>query len=238
MKLPWLLVISLPILTSSVRADEFDNHVSDVALLQVKAVQKEVGISDAQRARLNVHAGAHKSKLVAYETKLKAEMQRSKKQIQLDQKVLMGYFSTLRSAIIKELKPAQTKRLRELTLQRSGLVGILDQKVAAKVGVSNSQLEKMRSAYVAGAKQVAEIEQKALNKILVQYKDKKPKDQTEANKLQKEAGQKIESERRSIQPTVVRIQNGTRDKMLAVMTESQKNAYKVLQGKTFDWSKA
>jgi hypothetical protein len=238
MKFRSILILALPILSISAWADAFDSSVADVSLLQVKAVQTEVGITSAQRAKLNVHASAHRSKLVAYEARLKSQAQKTKKPVQPEQKVLMGYFDVLRKEVLSELSPAQTRRLRELTLQRTGLVGILDKVVAAKVGVASGPLEKMRTAYVQGAKDAAALEQKTLQPIIAEYQGKKPKNQDEAKKLQDEARGRIQSARGSIQPQLVAIQNKTRDKMLQQLSEPQKAAYKLLQGKPFNWSKA
>jgi Skp family chaperone for outer membrane proteins len=231
-----LWIIAIPILTSTSWADDFDQHVADVSLLQSKPIQKELGITEAQRAAMNKHAEAHRSKLSAYEAQLKAKAQKDKKPIQPDTKVLASYFASLKAGVLKEMKPPQVKRLRELTLQRAGLQGVLDGKVAKRIGVNDATLKKLRDLYVSGAQQAAKIEQASFAKVVGPYKDRKPKNEAEAKKLQEEVEEKLAAERKSIQPQLEKIQNDVRTKMMALLNDGQKRAYVALQGKPFNWN--
>jgi hypothetical protein len=228
--LPLIVLALSPLLAS---ADQFDRHVADITLLQVKEVQTELKITETQRKKMNGFADAHRSKLTSYETKLKADAQKAKKQVQPDEKILAGYFGSLKNSVISSLSDAQIKRLRELTLQRSGLTGILDQQVATKVGVNAASLKKLRDLYAAGAKEAASIEEAALKKVLSPYQNRKPKDEAEAKKLRAEVEKKMAAEAKVIQPRIAKVQQSTRDKMLATLTAKQKSTYQALQGKPF-----
>lgn len=238
MRSPLLWIIAIPILTSTSWADAFDTHVADVSLLQAKPIQKELGITEAQRSAMNKHADAHRSKLSAYEAQLKAKAQKDKKPVQPDNKVLAGYFASLKAGVLKEMKPPQIKRLRELTLQRAGLQGVLDSQVAKRIGVNDATLKKLRDLYVSGAQQTAKIEQASFTKVVGPYKDRKPKNEAEAKKLQDEVEKKLAAERKSIQPQLAKVQNDVRTKMMALLKDPQKKAYAALQGKPFNWNQS
>ncbi|MCH7945820.1 MAG: hypothetical protein IIC73_07385, partial [Armatimonadetes bacterium] len=103
---------------SALAADEFDMYVADIGILQDKAVQAELKITAAIRQALNKHAvwldsrGANIDRLVRAGTITVAEGNRRTKL----------HLATLKSKVLGELSEAQVKRLREITLQRDGLV--------------------------------------------------------------------------------------------------------------------
>jgi hypothetical protein len=216
-------------------ADAFDKHSSDIQILQVKGIQTELGVTPGQRTKMNTYAQSHSAKLRAYETQLR-EKAKTDKDVKPDQKVLLGYFQQLREGVLSSLTDKQLKRLRELSLQKSGLVGLLDSQVAAKVGVPAAKLTQLRSTYEAGARKSAELEQAAMNRALADLKDRKPKDEAEGKKLQEEAQRRLQAEGKNLQPQILKIQNETRTKMLALLTQSEKDKYKALQGSPFNWS--
>jgi len=142
-------------------ADEFDMYVADVAILQAKAIQVELGITDAVRAALNKHAtwldaqGANIDRLVKRGTVTPAEGNRR----------MSVYLVTLKSKVVGELTAVQVRRLREITLQRDGLVPLMDKRVSDKIGMTAAQLKKIREAYVANEKKAKVIQQTAFAPI-------------------------------------------------------------------------
>jgi len=227
------VAIALPIIAQG--ADEFDKHASDIQILQVKGIQTELGITAGQRTKMNGYAQAHSARLKTYESILK-EKTKTDKTVRPDQKVLLGYFRELRDGVLDVLTAKQLKRLRELSLQKSGLVGLLDTKVAAKVGVLSGPLAKLRSTYEAGAKKSQQLEQAAMQRALMDLKDKKPKNEAEAKAIRAEAQKRLQAEGKKLQPQISKIQNQTREQMLAILTPAQKETYKALQGKAFNWA--
>ena len=187
--LPLLLLAGV----ASAAPDPFDFRVADVGLLQAKQVQTAVGITAAQRTKMNTAADTYKKRLETYQKQLQALGT-----VNPDKAKVRGLFEALKKDVVAVLTPAQLRRVRELTLQRLGLVSLTDATVAKKVGLSTAQVGKIRSAFGAGRAKFAALQQKAQTAaapIAAQYKGRKPKSEAEAASLRKE----IEGKLRPIQ---------------------------------------
>jgi hypothetical protein len=211
-------------------ADPFDYHASNVRLLMSKAIQTEVGITEAQRAKMNVSADAHEKRIKAWADKMQKA---GKRPAQTDPEFL-ALMETLKKNVLGTLTASQTKRLRELSLQQVGLVAVLDEKVAEKIGVSDAQLKKMRDLYSSGSKEAQALIQKEMKAALASYEGYKPKDDADKKRVEGEAQAKISATEKRIAPQVNKIRTGTRDKMLAQLSQAQKDKFKALQGKPFN----
>lgn len=207
--------------------EPFDYHASNVRLLEHKTVQKELAITEAQRKKMNKHADAHRQRLKAYEDKKRAQGQR----IDAPDAELLGIMEELKKGVLSELNATQLRRLRELSLQQVGLVAVLDEKVAAKVGIDAPLLKKLRETYVAGSKEANSMIRTELNKVLANYQSAKPKNDAEKKELQERAKANVEAAEKRLGPHVEKIRTETRNKMLAMMTAQQKSAFLALQGK-------
>ena len=225
--LPALLVASV----AHAAPDAFDFRVADVGLLQAKQVQTEVGITAAQRTKLNAAAAAHAKRLQDYERQLKALGQ-----VNPDKTKLRSYFETLKKGVVAALTPAQLQRLRQLTLQRLGLVSLTDDGVSKRVGLSPAQIAKLKTAFASGRAKFNALQQKArvaAGPIAAKYKDRKPKTQAEAAALQKEIKAKLQPIEASYLPKFQAIGKQTDAAMLAVLTPVQKKTWAALKGKPF-----
>lgn len=217
-------------------ADPFDFHCADIAYMQNKNVQKDMGITEAQRAKMNAHADANRAKIKAYEDAFKKKAEaasKAGKTIQPDQKLLMGYYGALKQQVLGELTAAQVKRLREITLQFSGLQGLLDAVVARRVGISDAVLAKLRTTFTTNFETVAKMKAAARDEILKPYRDKKPKDAAEAKKWGQEIETKAEAAQKRLMPRIRAIEQQAQKTMLGLLTPAQKASYKALQGKLF-----
>jgi hypothetical protein len=202
----------------------FDFHVADMKIVQLKAIQKELGITEAQRNKMNAAADAERASLTAEYKRTKGKP---------DDKVMIGYYRTLRTKVLNMLSPAQMKRLRELTLQETGLVSLANGEVAARVGISAPELKKIRASIVSHQKQFESIEAAAKRPVLQEFKAKKPKSQAEGDALKKQFSQKMQSIDQKLRPQVTAIMTEGTNQILAALTPAQKAAWKVLLGKPF-----
>jgi hypothetical protein len=211
--------------------DDFQFHAADVALLQMKPVQKELGVTEAQRTRMNQFADAHRAKL----QQMQKDYEKAKKNPEDAAKDprLVGYFYELKLNVMRQLKPAQLKRLSEISLQRVGLAALTDEKVSTKVGMSKDQLAKMRAAFQAGGQKYADAERKAAQPILDKYKDKKVKDQKEAQALQKQFNGELQAAMKKAQPQLAAIKAQAEKAMKTILTAAQVSKYQSLLGKPF-----
>jgi hypothetical protein len=211
------------------KMDPFDFHVADVGILQVKQVQAELKVTEAQRGRMNQQAERHRTRVEAYLKKMESE----KKQVAPDDKTLMGYFRDLKQGVLAVLQPNQLKRLREISLQRAGLSALTDQTVAKRVGMSDAQLKRMRDAFTAGMNEVNKLQQDAFNGVMKKYENRKPKDEAEANALRKQVEGELQAAGKRIQPQVDKALKSTETRMLAVLDSKQQASWKSLQGAPF-----
>ncbi len=79
------------------QSDPFDYHCADVVLLQAKAVQKELSITEAQRKKMNDAADTHRVRLSTYDAQQKAAKTKDTRE-QATVK-LKGYFDELKRGV-------------------------------------------------------------------------------------------------------------------------------------------
>jgi hypothetical protein len=212
--------------------DPFDYHAANVRLLMSKPIQKELALTEAQRTKMNKHADYHKIRVQQFGEKL----QKSGKDPNPVDPEFLAIMETLKKNVLAELNPKQLRRLRELSLQQVGLVAVLDDKVAAKLGINGSQLKQIRDLYTAGSNEARELVKKEVGAALAEFKNVKPKTDAEKKSVESKAQQKVAGVEKRLEPQVNKIRANTRDKMLAVLTTEQKTSFKALQGKPFNSS--
>lgn len=216
---------------ASAQQNEFDFRASDLSLLQAKQVQSDLGVTAAQRTKLNAAADAHKSRLEAYQKQLGA-LGTAKP----DPARLRGMLQQVKTEALAILTPPQLKRLRELTLQRLGLIALTDKEVATRVGLSDAQRDKIKAAFQAGRSKFQSIQASARTSaapIVAKYKDRKPKNAAEAATLKKEIDAKVAPIRAKIVPQLQAVGKQTDQNMLAVLTPLQKSKWAALKGRLF-----
>lgn len=233
-----LSILALIAMTTSVQAqapDPFDFHCADIGILQVKQVQSEVGITEAQRKAMNDAAATHKTRLATYEAQQKAA--KTKDTQPQTQAKLRGYFDELKKGVLRALKPTQLKRLRELTLQRAGLLALLDDLVAKKIGLSGASYESFRKTFSDGAKQAGEIERTNLKPIFDKYSAKRPKDDAERKQLETQMRGELDAASKRIAPQIQQLQASTQQKLIGLLSAPQKTAWQALLGQPFKAAK-
>jgi len=223
--LPILAALSVTAGALGQGADPFDVHVSDMKILTLKMIQKEIGLTEAQRSKMNAASTAEQGLA-------SAELKRSKGKP--DQKKMLGYYTDLRQKVFAVLTPPQVKRLRELTLQETGLVALANQEVATRVGLSAAGLKKIRDIIVSHQKQFETLESNAKKPIYLQYKDKNPKNEAEATALKKEFAAKMQAVDQQLRPQVKSILDSGTNDVLHSLTPAQKAAWTALMGKPFN----
>jgi hypothetical protein len=214
------------------KMDEFYFHAADVALLQMKPVQKEIGVTEAQRKRMNDFADVHRGRLKTLEEQYK-KSKKDPREAAKDPK-LVGFFYELKLNVMRALKPAQLKRLGEISLQRVGLAALTDEIVGKKVGMSMAQVEKMRKAFRDGGQKYAAAEKAAAEPVLAKYKDKRVKDQKEAEAMQKAFNSDLGAAMKKAGPKLVGIKSAAEKSMKALLTPQQLAKYQALLGKKFN----
>src|SRR4051812_29884919 len=107
--------------------DQFDLHVSSLRILQDRSVQAELGVTTAQRAKMDKFADGYNSDLNAYLAELKKQ---NKADEQLPDETMSMMLARLKQSVMAVLTPSQLKRLREISLQAYGLNGLMDDTVA------------------------------------------------------------------------------------------------------------
>lgn len=230
------LIVVVAALTGGASAqskiDPFDLHVASLRVLESRAVQKEIGISTAQRGMMDNFANKYNADLKKYVEGLR-KSGKDPSTLKGPDAGMLKLLATLKRNVMGVLSAGQLKRLREISLQVFGLNGLLDDVVATKVGLSKEQLAKMRTTFEAGSKKANDMIAGAIVPVNNQFKNAKPK--TDAEKKQtltayegkrKEALDKIKG-------PVDQIRKDTRGKILAILTPTQKSTYLALQGKAF-----
>ncbi len=227
-----LLLISLAFASIAARADvAFDFYASNVVILQAKNIQKEIGLTEAQRKTMNDIANVDRPKRAAVLQELQKEAeaaQKAGKQYQPDYARIRPLDEALKKNVLGVLKPEQLKRLRELTVQQAGMTALLDERVAKEAGVPSATVAKLRTVFASGAQRAEEAKRKVQKKIFDIYSKKKPKNDAEGKQLQQEALAKYGKE---VSPLLASIQSDVRTKLSALLTAAQKEGLKRLEGR-------
>ena len=208
--------------------DAFDMHSADMIILQSKGIQKAIGLSEAQRSRMNSFAATYKSQLTAYQN----ELQKSKKQP--DGARLRNYELNLRSHVFAQLTPGQLRRLREISLQHDGLAALGDDVVAKRVGLNSAQIEKVRSIIVADRKQMAAYQQAAAGPIIAKYQKFKPKSQAEGKALGAKFTQEMRQAAARYAPKIKATVASDRARIMSLLSAKQRATWTALLGKPFN----
>jgi len=214
------------------KGDTFDQHVADYRLLMSKKVQKEVGVTEAQRKRLN-DAADHERK-VAEPYLMQFQQQRKDPSTLNTDQTYLGFLMDLRNNVLAVLTPGQVKRLGELSLQSVDVGGVLDVVVAKKIGMSVAQLTKARAVYADGVKKSAAVFDQIKRQVAVPYKNMRVKTQAEAKALNERIMKDRNDALKKKKPELDGLAKETKRKVEAVLTTKQLAAYHALQGKPFN----
>ncbi len=211
------------------KIDAFDAAHADIALMQSKPIQREMGITEAQRGRMNGFADAHRNRLKAYAAKLKAQG-KDPRSVSRTDPMIISSFKALQGGILGVLSPKQVTRLRQLTLQRMGTGAAIETGVAARLGITASSLKKMRAVYAEGGSKIQGIERGITAPIMAKYKDVKPKSQAEADRLQSSVRSELDAVSRKARPRLDAISADMSARILGMMSASQRKAFHELVG--------
>lgn len=223
-------------------ADQFDSLVANVSLLQDKSVQKELGVTEALRAKLNKHADWFNGQMKQMDTELAAARKKNPKAKVSGDKII-GLQKQLKSKVLAELSARQVLRLREITLQEAGYSALLDKTVADRVGLTAAQLKSLRDEWSrneakadAYGREGGKIEEKALQPIFAKYGKTEPKDKAEAEKRRNEvqaALKKVEPQLKAVQTKINALGPSFDAFVKKTCTAAQLSTLKSLQGPEF-----
>jgi len=211
----------------------FDRHASNVALLQVKTIQKELGVTEAQRAKMNQAAAAFNKEMTAVRKAIQDAASQKKQPPATLQKRAEAALAKMNSSVLAQLSVAQLKRLREISLQAAGTGAMGDQTIANRVGLKPTQVKQIRSIFETAIKKAAELEQREMDAAMKAFRDRKPKDAAEAKKLMEQAQKKALETQKRIAPQSNRIRLDAEAKVIALLDSKQKQAWSALLGKKF-----
>lgn len=213
--------------------DAFDKHASNMALLQTKPIQRELGVTEAQRAKMNAAAAVYNKQMSAVAADMQKAASSGKKPPADVKKRADSALAALNNSVISQLTPTQLKRLREISLQAAGAASLADDQVGKRVGLSPDQIKKIRSIYEAAIKKAAALEEKAVDAAIGDLKKKTPKSDAEAKKLYEEAQKRAQAARQKAAPQSNKIRIQAEVDAMKLLTPQQKAAWIMLIGKKY-----
>lgn len=227
-----LLFSSLPLLltASALAQASFDREVADITLLQTTEVKKELGVTQAQRDKMNLASKGYNT----IAQKVEAKIRKGEKPSDSEKAQMRSEFAKMKSGVLDALSAKQVQRLREITLQSAGLIALTDPTVAAKVGLSKAQVSKIEGILKSTYEKVGKLTQSVQDKIEKEFKDKKPKNEAEKKKLQAEAQKRIKTELDKIRPQVEKLQRDGREGIMNTLSAGQRSVWNSILGKPFN----
>ncbi len=210
----------------------FDAYASNITILMDRKVQEEIGVNESQREKLNVHAdwfNKGREKLA----KEFSEAQKKDKEAKPPMEAAAKMEEDFKTRVIKDLSQGQLKRLREITLQATGPIVLLDDRVSKEIGMTQAQVAKLRKAHEAGQALGAMIERRALAPIVEKYRRQAPKTD-EAKKKAAEAMDKEIGRARMSAAVLLNLVGGSYGAVMqSTLTEGQKKDFRELLGDQF-----
>lgn len=223
--------LALLALVATTFADAFDAQIASVQLLQTKAVQKELAITEAQRSKMNVFAAEFNKQAEAYRAELVKKSNNGKTQVAPDRDREVAMLNQLKTKVVATLTVAQVKRLREISLQAVGVTALGDDAVAQKVGISEAQKKKIRDLVGKGLtsanKLIQEANQRAMKGI------PQPKSEAEAKTAQATFQKRSQAEQQKIKGKIESIRSSTISGVMAILNTKQRSIWNALLGKPF-----
>lgn len=221
-----VLGLVLGLLAGALGADSaFDAYAANMEMLQAKPVQAELGITERQRGRLNVHANWFNAE--AQKIRQKYGEQPPADKVQQAAMELAQLRDGLKQRVFSELTANQLRRLRELTLREAGVVALLDERIATEVGIASDKLQSFRRKWEEIQRKVVEIQRGVFEPIQKKYEARiNQGDRAAAEAFQKEA----QAAERRIAPQLDRLQNEFIEFVARAMSEPEQEKLAELQG--------
>ncbi len=194
-------------------------------------MQTELGVTKAQRDKMNKYADAHSKALAAYEAEVKKNKTDAQKAMASPK--FQKIFTDLKNGVMGQLSATQLRRLREITLQRAGIVAIAQDLIAKRVGLNDAQLKQYRTTFETEFKKAEKLKADKVQAVLKPYEGRKPKNEAEAKALNAEVQKKLEAAQKALAPQLTQMAKATETKLLAVLSAAQKAKWKALLGKPF-----
>ena len=231
MRICLLLVFAYALVPTALADDgAFYKQIASVDPLQSKAVQAELKVTEAQRAAFNKHADAYNATTKTLQDSLQAG---TLNQTDFKKKVVEAQ-AVLHDKITDELTSTQTARLGQITLQRFGIVALLNPIVAERLVLTETQRKALADAWTKTGTQVAELERKAKQPIVEKYKAMDPpKTVEERDRLQGQLDQEIKDANARIEPDILKLKKDYEDVVDKTLTAGQKKTWADLLGPPF-----
>lgn len=223
----------LALAASAQKPDAFDVRFASISVLQDRRVQAEMGVTAAQRDRMNAAANKYNALLRSLEERLKGVKSQSDPALKRLIQEQRTASETLRKSVLAELSGAQTKRLREITLQQGGLPLLGDEALGTRVGLSPAKRKMIRDTYNAGKKTANTLIATQIKLIAAKYSKMKPKTDAEKQKIQKAAMAEVDASKKALAPKVRALRQQTDAKIKRMLTPAEMAAYQKLLGKPF-----
>lgn len=214
-------------------ADTFDRSVASVALMQNQAVQKELKITAAQRAKMNAAAAKFNAANKAYADEVNKKSNGGKNPVAHDTPREIKMLSELKTSVFAILTDAQIKRLREISLQAVGVAALGDQTVATRVGLSASQLTNVRKTLENGLAEGKKVSDAAMANARKGIKEPDPKKADDVKRAQAQFKKNMDVYGPPAQKKLNQIRQGTIDKVLAILSGGQRTVWNALLGPDF-----
>lgn len=218
--------------TVGAEASAFDRRLANMELLQDRAVQAELKVSEAQRGRLNQHADWFNEELKKMD-EARQSAGRQGPPTEAEQKRFADLQKRLRDRVLGELSSAQLRRLREISLQAAGFPAMMDPEVAKRVGLTKAQLDRIRKGFEELAKRAAEAQEKAVRPVFEKYKDEKPENQEAAQALQQKVQRESAEAVQRIAPDLQKMRDEWLNLVKRTVKARQINVFEGLMGRPF-----
>jgi ribosomal protein L3 len=239
MKSPFIVLVAcLAAFSLAQSSASFDYQVSNILILQLKSVQREIGLTTSQHQRLKSLGDAFDAKegTILSQERAKLKAQGKKYAGDMGQAQITAIAKNLKKQVLAVLTPKQIKRLGELSLQNEGLVAIFEEDaVRTRLNISVAQATTLRDAYKQGLLASQKVAQKHEEPVVAKFKPKVQQAKTQAQQaeLRKEFEAQIQTADAAAEPELNEIAAKTKRVFNSTLTATQMAGWKALLGTPF-----
>lgn len=230
---PLLLAPLFAISAAGAAQDSFDAHCANILLLTNRSVQTELNITQPQRTKLEQHADSFNADMKAVMDGVMKEAEKTKQPPQLPERRVGELHSRLKTRVIRELTPAQLRRLRELSLQQAGLRAMVDPIVARRLGLTTAQNQSVKRAMDTARAEAAKLQKDADDDLRKRFGSRQPRTDAEREAMQKEFQAALQQKGREVQTRLEAIDQRYVNAVRGVLTQAQRQQFAQLQGRAF-----
>lgn len=182
------------------QVSDFDRYAADIGLLQRSDVATELELTVEQADKINALSQEFAARIEAETERLQGNPPESV--VESVRRAVADAQQEFRGKVLDELDDEQIVRLRQLALQRAGDLSVLDDRVAAEIGLEEAKRAELEETYRDVQGRIESRQAEAFDPIIDEFEAKRPTDPEEVQAWRREFEAAINAKAQEIGPEI------------------------------------